>query len=62
MTDDPSDCENLRIGKNKADTYAKDHQCQFIVIDGIEDGDYIFEATVNFFSIERKKKEKKVEL
>jgi hypothetical protein len=52
LTDNPDDCDFQKIGKNKADMYAKDHQCQFIVIDGISDGGYIFEATVNLFSLE----------
>ena len=52
LSDDPNNCDDMIIRKNKADSYQKDHQCQFIVIDGIEDGDYIFEVTVNYFSLE----------
>lgn len=51
LTDDRGDCDDQRIGPNRMDAYTRDHQCQFIVIDGIESGDYSLEATVNYFTI-----------
>jgi hypothetical protein len=56
LSDDPNRCHDQRIRKNRSDTYRQDHNCQFIEVDGIEDGDYVFEAIINFFSVERKKK------
>jgi hypothetical protein len=51
LTDDRGDCNDQRIGPNRMDAYTRDHQCQFIVIDGIQSGNYILEATVNYFTL-----------
>jgi hypothetical protein len=54
LSDSEGNCSDQRIRVGKSDTYKKDHTCQFILIDGIENGGYDFAATVNYSTIQRK--------
>lgn len=41
------DCENQGISVGDHDEYNTDQNCQFLVIDNLEDGEYLFEVIVN---------------
>lgn len=45
------DCTYQGIRAGNSDLYEKQLPCNFIVVDGINDGDYKFEATTNFTSV-----------
>jgi hypothetical protein len=40
-------CNNQGISVGDHDEYNTDQNCQFLVVDSLEDGEYIFEMTVN---------------
>lgn len=48
-------CQNQGIAPNTLDIYGSDLACQFIVIDGLCDGEYVFEATTNATSVQAAK-------
>ena len=41
------DCENQGISVGDHDEYSADQNCQFLVIDDLQDGEYLFEVIVN---------------
>jgi hypothetical protein len=45
------DCSRMGIDPGLADTYQSDLECQFIVIEGLEDGEYTIEALANAPSV-----------
>lgn len=49
-------CSNMGIGVNRSDTYQADLECQFVTIDGLEDGEYTLEALANASSVLAAKK------
>jgi hypothetical protein len=49
-------CSNMGIGKNRFDAYQSDLPCQFIIIDGLKDGEYTLEALANAPSVHAAKK------
>jgi hypothetical protein len=57
LTDDRGDCDDQRIAPNRMDAYTRDHQCQFVCIDGIGSGNFVLEATLNYFTLKVIKEE-----
>ncbi len=48
-------CGNQGVAVGGHDEYHADLPCQFIEIDGIPDGEYVFEATANSYSVKAAK-------
>ena len=44
-------CSNMGIGANRRDIYQSNLECQFIIIDGLKDGEYTLEVMANAASV-----------